>query len=562
VISISYKALYRVYRPQSFHEVVGQEAVTRTLKNAIKEKKISHAYLFSGPRGTGKTSAAKLFAKAVNCLNPQEGEPCNQCEACKGVQSGETLDILEIDAASNRGVDEIRDIRDKVMLQPSSLTYKVYIIDEVHMLTNEAFNALLKTLEEPPEHVIFILATTEPHKLPLTIVSRCQRFDFHKFSISAIMSRLRYVSDQVGIAISDETLATIAKFSEGGMRDALGILDQAYSFAGNEISLEDVHFVTGTLSANFLSRLIRELKEKNIANTLALLDEVILSGKDPEQVIKGLIQYLRDLLVFKNAPDLEEMQGRVLLEPDFKSLSEQLKSSEIFKAIEHLNKMQNEMKWSAHPRIMLEVALIQLCEQVFQEGENESGLWRRIEQLEQKIGQLEKQGPVVRQEAGFTPKAQSGDEEKRRLPTSSDLPLFRLKSIYQQANPKFLDRMLELWPSILELVRAKDVRTAAWLKQGKPVLVTEQAVLLAFNSAIHRESTELPENKKIIEEALLERTKVSFEIATVMLDQWNDFLAKHKELLKEEKEELDPIIKEAIQLVGEELVHIKNRRER
>ncbi len=567
MVTITYKALYRVYRPQCFGDVVGQEAVTHTLRNAIKEKRISHAYLFNGPRGTGKTSAAKIFAKAVNCLDPQDGEPCNQCSSCQGVQSGEILDIIEIDAASNRGVDEIRDIREKVHLSPNSLTYKVYIIDEVHMLTTEAFNALLKTLEEPPGHVIFILATTEPHKLPLTIISRCQRFDFHKISLSSLIRLLRNVCDQQGIHIADETLALIARYSEGGGRDALSVLDQAYSFSGNEITSDDIHLITGTLSSDFLRQILVALMENEKAEAIVLLNEVLASGKDPEQMLRNFIYYLRDLLIYQNAPQLEEMQGRATLEPEFKQLSENVQSGQLFGAIEHLSKVQTEMKYSAHPRIMLEVGLIQLMEHVFatantsvasRAGSVDQGLVEHIRSLEKRITELEK-GMTMSAVAERESRSTEQQEERKRVPTASDLPLSRLKSIYQQANEKYLERILQLWPSILDGVRLLDVRAAAWLKQGKPVICTEQQVLLAFNSAIHRESTEIPANKKVIEGTLYDRTNIRFEIVTVMLEQWTDFVEKHKDMKSEQQTEpeLEPIIAEAIQLVGEELIQIK-----
>lgn len=569
-MTMTYKALYRVYRPQCFGDVVGQEAVTRTLRNAIKERRISHAYLFNGPRGTGKTSAAKIFAKAVNCLNPQDGEPCNECTACVGVQSGEILDIIEIDAASNRGVDEIRDIRDKVHLSPNSLTYKVYIIDEVHMLTTEAFNALLKTLEEPPGHVIFILATTEPHKLPLTIISRCQRFDFHKISPSSLFRLLRNVCDQQGIRISDETLSLIARYSEGGGRDALSVLDQAYSFSGDEITSDDIYLITGTLSSDFLRRMLIAIMENERAEVMSVLDGVLSAGKDPEQVLRNIIHYLRDLLIYQNAPQLEEMQARVALEPEFIQLSESVKSDQLFGAIEHLSKVQADMKYSAHPRIMLEVALIQLLERVFiadtfaqaavvpQAKSVDQGMVEHIRTLEKRIADLEK-GISAASAAENSSRAPVQQEERKRVPTSSDLPLTRLKSIYQQANDKYLERILQLWSSILDGVRLLDVRAAAWLKQGKPVIVSEQQVLLAFNSAIHRESTELPANKKVIEDTLYDRTNIRFEIVTVMLEQWTDFVEKHKDMksVNQQEPELEPIIAEAIQLVGEELIQIK-----
>lgn len=569
MVSITYKALYRVYRPQSFGEIVGQEAVTRTLRNAIKEQRISHAYLFNGPRGTGKTSAAKIFAKAVNCLTPNDGEPCSKCTACLSAQSGEILDIIEIDAASNRGVDEIRDIRDKVHLSPNSLTYKVYIIDEVHMLTTEAFNALLKTLEEPPGHVIFILATTEPHKLPLTIISRCQRFDFHKISLTSLQQLLKHVCDQQGIQIDDEALTLIARYSEGGGRDALSVLDQAYSFSGDTITKEEIHLITGTISSEHMRKWLHALMEKKSSEVITLLDEALGAGKDPEQILRNFIQYLRDLLVYQNAPLLEEMQARAVYEPEFKEFSEQVSSEVLFGAIEHLSKVQNEMKYSTFPRIMLEVALIQLLERVFHAGAIErvpqlatnsdsmnTELLQQLRALEKRIADLEK---GVYASPANEPDARQPVQHEERKRLSSDLSQSKLKSLYQQANEKYLERMVQIWPAILDGVRIQDIRAGAWLKQGKPVLVTENQILLSFNSAIHRESTELPANKKVIEDTIYDQTAKRFEIVTIMQDQWNDSIQHHMSNVSEtqEKKELDPLIAEAIELVGEDLVQIK-----
>lgn len=569
MIAITYKALYRVYRPQSFGDLVGQEAVTRTLRNAIKEKRISHAYLFNGPRGTGKTTAAKIFAKAVNCLNPQDGDPCNECRACISVQQEETMDIIEIDAASNRGIDEIRDLRDKVNLGTSSLTYKVYIIDEVHMLTQEAFNALLKTLEEPPSHVIFIFATTEPHKLPLTIISRCQRFDFHHISLQGLMHLLRSVSDRQGIQVADDTLMHIARFSEGGGRDALSVLDQAYSFAGDAVTMDDIHLITGTLSNDMLQSLIRLLQARDRAKVIALIDETLSSGKDPEQVVRGMIQYARDLLVYQNAPLLEEMQARIALEPEFQQLSEEVEADALFATMEHLSKVQNDMKYSPHPRILLEVVLIQLMENVFDRTAQPPSLRTSspgvppdvqdvIAKLEERIAALEnsiKRGIAAPSE----PASKAPEEERKRTSSANDLPLAKLKAIYEQGNDKYLQRISEIWASVLEGVRIADVRASAWLKQGKPVVATEHVILLAFNSLIHRENTEQPDNKKIIEDTLYDRTNIRFEIVTMMHDQWTDFIKRQGARKKDDGNEtsLEPLVAEALQLVGEELVEIK-----
>src|SRR5690625_3439328 len=297
---MSYQALYRKWRPKIFEDVVGQTHITRTLQNAIMEEKFSHAYLFSGPRGTGKTSAAKIFAKTINCRSGPTKEPCNECDACIGIQNGTISDVIEIDAASNTSVDDIREIRDKVKYASSVVPYKVYIIDEVHMISTSAFNALLKTLEEPPRHVVFILATTEPHKIPLTIISRCQRFDFKPISGKAIVDRMQAIVEKEEVFVSREALEAVSLAAEGGMRDALSILDQAISYSDESIELSDVVAVTGGVSQGILTDIVKGMYRNNIQETLNSLDELIQNGKDPGRFVYDLIYFLRDVLLHKS----------------------------------------------------------------------------------------------------------------------------------------------------------------------------------------------------------------------------------------------------------------------
>src|SRR3954451_7175191 len=384
---VAYQALYRVWRPQTFIDVVGQEHVTKTLQNALLQQKISHAYLFNGPRGTGKTSAAKILAKAVNCERAPVFEPCNECDACKGITNGTIPDVLEFDAASNSRVEEMRDVLDKVKFAPTSVNYKVYIIDEVHMLSISAFNALLKTLEEPPKHVIFILATTEPHKIPLTIISRCQRFDFRRITAQAIVNRMKLIVDETGVDCEEDALKMIARAAEGGMRDALSLLDQAISFSQGRVTVEDALTVTGAVSQGFLNKLAKAVMERDVASGLEALEELLFHGKDPSRFIEDFILYYRDMLLYKTAPNLEESLDRVLLDEEFRQLAEAVPYDQIYQLIDLLNKTQQDMRWTNHPRIFLEVAIVKLCQTKVQQIEQmPSG---QISQLLTKIEQLE-----------------------------------------------------------------------------------------------------------------------------------------------------------------------------
>lgn len=354
---MSYKSLYRKYRPMRFEDVCGQQFIVKTLSNAIKNNKIGHAYLFCGTRGTGKTTIAKIFAKLVNCLNPLDNVPCGECEICLNENTDEIPDIIEIDAASNNGVDEIRELKNKIKLMPVMCKYKVYIIDEVHMLSTGAFNALLKTLEEPPEHVIFILATTEPQKLPITIISRCQRFDFKKINVLDISKRLKYISQKEGIDIDDEAIEEIAKLSEGAMRDAIGLLDQISSFADSKIIVEDIYTVRGSVSNRVLIELIEKYIDNDASSILSIVDDIYLSGKDFYRLSEDVLVFYRNMLISKVAPSYFEDKA-LQLKDDIMRLSSKIEVKRIERMIKKLEELLRNIKSSDYPRILFETTIL------------------------------------------------------------------------------------------------------------------------------------------------------------------------------------------------------------
>lgn len=391
---MSYTALYRKFRPDEFEDVKGQDAIVRTLKNQINADRIGHAYLFCGTRGTGKTTVAKIFAKAVNCEHPVDGSPCGECAMCKSIAAGTSMNVIEIDAASNNGVDNIREIREEVTYRPTEGKYKVYIIDEVHMLSIGAFNALLKTLEEPPEYVIFILATTEAHKIPITILSRCQRYDFKRISIETIAARLRELIDKEGWDVEDKAVRYIAKMADGSMRDSLSLLDQCAAFYMNEtLTYDHVLEVLGAVDTEVFSRLLRQLLAMDVHQVIETVDELVMQGRELSQLAADFTWYLRNLLLVKSSDNMEDVldvssENLALLKEE----AQMIDSDTLIRYIRIFSELTNQLKYATQKRVLLEVTLIKLCRPAM--DQNKDALLDRIRAIEKQLEEGAWEAPV------------------------------------------------------------------------------------------------------------------------------------------------------------------------
>ncbi len=455
---MSYTALYRKFRPVSFEDVKGQDHIVTTLKNQLKAGRIGHAYLFCGTRGTGKTTVAKILARAVNCEHPKDGSPCNECDTCKGILSGTSTNVIEIDAASNNGVDNIREIREEVSYRPTQGKYKVYIIDEVHMLSTGAFNALLKTLEEPPEYVIFILATTEVNKIPVTILSRCQRYNFHRISIDTISARVKELLDKEGVQAEDRAIRYIAKAADGSMRDALSLTDQCIAFyLGQELTYDRVLDVLGTVDTEVFSRMLREVIKGDAAACLRLLGDLVRDGKEMGQFVSDFTWYLRNLMLLKSSEDLEDVLD--VSTENLKQLKEEsrlIDDDTLFRYIRIFSDLSGRIRFATQKQIMVETELIRLCRP--QMDTDLSGVLDRIRVLEEKtektddrLSALLEAGTVLRTApAGSTGSGSSGffssADGRAASPGGAADPKGEQKAV--MAAPEDLKKIREKWGQI------------------------------------------------------------------------------------------------------------------
>lgn len=482
---MAYQALYRTWRPQKFADMVGQEVVTKTLRNALITEQISHAYLFTGPRGTGKTSAAKIFAKAVNCLHPVDGEADGTCVICQAIDQGTLGDIIELDAASNNGVDEIREIREDVNYAPTLAKYKVYIIDEVHMLSTGAFNALLKTLEEPPANVIFILATTEPQKIPATIISRTQRFDFKRIDANAAYERMIYILNQRGNTYDETAVKVIANAADGGMRDALSILDQALSFGNGHVTLENALLVTGSVTQTLLGEYVMALVEHDSKRALAKLAEVLTDGKDAGRFIEDLISYARDLLLNTEAPDL------ISLVPDdnFKQLAREQAADIWYQMIDLLSETQQQLRFTNRPSIYLEVLTVKLSRL------NQAVAQPKVVKVAKTQSTLNEQDrpevPAKSAEKNLDPLLPADDVTAVtgtpvRMAHKASTEQKNVFAVLDNATRGDLNRLQAVWADV---VAQLNVSQKAILSTAKPIAASSQGVLLGFDFEIFRDKT-------------------------------------------------------------------------
>ena len=504
---MAYQTLYRKYRPKTFELVYGQDVIVKTLKNVIKNDKLSHAYLFTGPRGTGKTSSAKLFAKAINCLNNKDGDACNECENCKSFNNNSNPDIIEIDAASNNGVDEIREIKNKVSLVPSMSKYKVYIIDEVHMLSIGAFNALLKTLEEPPEYIIFILATTEPQKIPATIISRCQRFDFKSISHDKMKQCLENIISKENISIDDGAIEEIINNSKGGMRDAIGLLDQASAFCNNNITANDIEELSGNISIKQIRTFLSNIMQKEYNVIFDLISNYSSNGKDFALICEKIINYIREGILYKKKINTDK-----ILDED-KNIFDKLSDTDLYDLIDYLSDTLVKVKNSYQKELTFEVQMIQMIDKIFNKESNVS--------RETSINEMKVENTNVSRETSINEmKVENTNVSRETLKIENktdsvieELKNVRINNILKNATKQNITFIKDLWPNINEyLINEKYKMVAGMLVNATPVAASKKGIIitLPLESSISRIEKEYDNSKELLNEIYNENYKVVY----------------------------------------------------
>lgn len=575
-VSMAYQALYRVWRPQTFAQVVGQKIVTQTLKNSILTDQISHAYLFAGPRGTGKTSCAKIFAKAINCLTPVDGEPCNHCDICRAVNENRLTDVIEIDAASNNGVDEIRDIRDKVKYPPTEAKYKVYIIDEVHMLSTGAFNALLKTLEEPPAHVVFILATTEIQKVPATIISRTQRFNFRRITPADLTEQMVKILDQKQISYDEPALQVISRAADGGMRDALSILDQVLSFGQDHVSLTNALEVTGDASDNQLADYLSAVFQKDLDQALQQITQLFANGRATTRLIESMIELFRNLLLQQNSPELVASLNYRPLPESLKPFAQQLQTSQLYQMISFANETLQQLRNSTHGDLFLEVLTVRLVNLLRDSGTNTATATasapaadqQAVSQLQSEVAQLQQQVKQLKQSG---PGTATVSKQPQKV-SHQAAPKINRQAIYQvlaAATKEDLSAVREVWPDLLDkLSPAK----RAMMNVSEPVAASPAAIVVAFEYAFTLKTANEDQTlQNDLKQELNHFMNNDADIVLVEKDQWPELRQDYIQDLRKKKQqqlgetqpttaaepEQPPVVSQAEKLFGSNVVKIE-----
>ena len=507
---MSYTALYRKFRPDTFADVKGQDHIVTTLKNQLRANRIGHAYLFTGTRGTGKTTVAKIFAKTVNCENPTEDGPCGECRICKAIAAGASMNVIEIDAASNNGVDNIREIVDEVSYSPAEGKYKVYIIDEVHMLSIGAFNALLKTLEEPPSYVIFILATTEVHKLPITILSRCQRYDFKRISIDTITARMQELTSAEEVQVEERALRYIAKMADGSMRDALSLLDQCIAFhLGKELTYDKVLDVLGAVDTEVFSRLLRHVLDRDVLGCIELLEEIIMQGRELTQFVTDFTWYLRNLLLVQSSDNLEDVID--MSSDNLARLREEAQMVEMDRIVRYIHifsELSGQIRYAAQKRVLVEIALIKLCKP--ETETNQEAILDRIRQVEEKV----ENGVVV---AASDMAAMAGAQAAGTAQTAMRKP----KPELPKAIPEDVKEIVQKWPSI---VGNAENPMKMYLKSARLSLGGDNRLMVVLEDGISSDYfTQHPQNKEQLELLLSEFAGKQIEVNIQTVNNVREF---------------------------------------